>query len=232
LKWLYLHEEDIPKYVEASEYWKGRANNIFTNTKIIEKVSSNTLVANIRVHDTQFKAERLMYISAAVLYPSKEVLQHRDPEMLELIENHSAKSKSNVSLFIKHVKEHWRFNITLLDIQYLYKLQGKEEEFDLDFDPFKLEIHFPADERVTKPSNPDRLFDHMSPFFTEVANAIKLLGGRLQVEAILGDYIDIAEQIHFGLYSDSPNDTGTGYGRLRPNSFPTQYDRVHLSNVP
>jgi hypothetical protein len=152
--------------------------------------------------------------------------------MLDLIKNHSVKSKANVDRLLKHVQETWRFNVTLLDVEYFDNAQGTRETYDLGFDLFKCEVHFPADEMVTKPSKPDRLFDHMSPFFTEVANAIKFLGSRLQVEVVLGDYVDIADQINHSLYNTSHSGTGTDSGLSSSSDFPSQYDRVHLSNVP
>lgn len=70
--------------------------------------------------------------------------------------------------------------------------------------------------------NPDRLFEHMKAFFLEAAKAIGYLGEKLKVEAILGDYVDVAEKIQFGLYD----------AEVRPKEFPILYDRIHLSNVP
>jgi hypothetical protein len=62
----------------------------------------------------------------------------------------------------------------------------------------------------------------MTSFFLEAAKAIQYLGVRLQVEAILGDYVDAAEKIQFSLYD----------AEARPKEFPVLYDRIHLSNVP
>ena len=102
--------------------------------------------------------------------------------------------------------------------------------FDVGFDPFELLAHFAYYEVDTQPPNPKCLFDHVAPFFKDATKAIKGLDGRLTVEAVLGDYADVAETIQFGLYSGrtDPEDSGT----LRPKGFPTLYDRIHLSNVP
>lgn len=68
-----------------------------------------------------------------------------------------------------------------------------------------------------------------------MANALKHLTERVQVEAIVGDFVDTAESIRFGLYRDK-DDTATAKSpataSTRPKEFPVLYDRIHLSNVP
>ncbi len=106
-----------------------------------------------------------------------------------------------------------------MDAQWIKDLDTQ----DVGFDPFASASHFPYDEEVsTKPKNPDRLYEHMAPFFIGAAKAIKHLGGRFKVEAVLGDYAEVAEKICFGLYSED----------ARPKQFPALFDRIHLSNVP
>lgn len=231
VSWLYLHERDMPKYIEALTDWQGKAKDIFTSAEMIERVSMKMWLSKVEA-DGQFRKEKQMYISAAVLYPSEKVLRQQDPKMLELIKKHSTKSEADVGIFTKHLRDNWHSNTTLIDVQYYNNLlaRNQEQDFDVGFDPFQSLVHFPADEMVTKPLKPTRLFDHMSPFFQEVANSIKFLGNRLQVEAILGDYVDVAEEIQMGFYSSVEGDDSAG--RFRPMGFPTHYDRVHLSNVP
>jgi hypothetical protein len=100
-------------------------------------------------------------------------------------------------------------------------------------DPFDSVHQFPVEQMVTKPSTPDRLFDHMSPVFIDVAKAIKHLGGRLQVEAIIGDYVDVAENIQHSLYTQKTSgQKNLQVGGSRPRLFHSLYDRIHLSNIP
>jgi len=231
VSWLYLHGRDMPKYIEALTDWQGKAKDIFTSAEMVERVSMKMGLSNIKA-DGPFQKEKQMYISAAVLYPSEKVLRQQDPKMLELIKKHSTKSEANVGIFTKHLRDNWHPNTTLIDVQYYNNLltNNQERDFDVWFDPFQSLVHFPADNMVTKPSNPTRLFDHMSSFFQEVANSIRFLDDRLQVEAILGDYVDVAEKVQMGLYSSVTDHDSAG--GMRPKEFPTHYDRVHLSNVP
>lgn len=228
LKWLYLHQKDTPLYIEALSSWQGRAQKIFTSSEIVKKVTSvmsarrrPRYLANGRF---TYKKEKQLYINASLLYPSKEILRTQDPDLLELLDKYSNHPKTNAQIFKDHLSKHWYFNTTLIDIEWYNNLP--REDFDVGFDPFEALDHFPYDEVSTKPRNPDRLYDHMAPFFIDTAKAIKQLKGRLQVEAILGDYADVAEKIQFGLFKDM-----AGEDRCSKD-FPVLFDRIHLSNVP
>ncbi|ESZ96903.1 hypothetical protein SBOR_2697 [Sclerotinia borealis F-4128] len=74
-----------------------------------------------------------------------------------------------------------------------------------------------------------------SSMLNDAAQSIKYLKGRLQVEAIHGDYVDVAEKLRFKLYRDeasSGSPRATVSNIIRRKDFPVLYDRVHLSNVP
>jgi hypothetical protein len=139
------------------------------------------------------------------------------------MERYSKKPKNHeaIQAFKDHLIENWHFNTTLIDKEWFSDLQGKAL-FDVGYDPFESLDHFPYDEVTSKPMKPDRLFEHMKPFFLDAAKAIEHLGERLKIEAVLGDYVDFAEKVQFGLY-----DPGA-----RPAEFPVLYERIHLSNVP
>ncbi|KAF4632283.1 hypothetical protein G7Y89_g5844 [Cudoniella acicularis] len=237
LKWLYLHHTDIPQYSEALRDWQGKARDIFTSKEIIDKVAGAMLFKTdaeyLQPSEAVFLKERKLYLGAAVLFPAQEILDRQDPTMAELIQNSRSSHKEKVSLFKKHLQENWHFNTTLMDVDWCKDLPRKRGEFDVSFDPFESVRHFPTDEMVMKPRNPNRLFDHFAPLFKQIAKSIKFLRGRMQVEALLGDYVDVTEKIQFGLYADAGSAAdGEGVSQSRPETFPTLYDRVHLSNVP
>jgi hypothetical protein len=234
LKWLYMHKKDIPSYITALTHWKEEASDVFTSAEIVNKVSWNMRTKGtssfIKEADPVYKNEKQLYIEAAALFPSKKILQLHDPQFFELVEKYSKKPKAHAEKFKKHVEEHWHFNITLMDKQW-YE-DHDHDKFDIGFDPFELLGHFAYDEVDTKPRNPTRLFDHVAPFFVDAAQAITKLEGRLRVEAILGDYIDVAENIQFGLFDTEELSPKDGASTFRPKDFPTVFDFIHLSNVP
>jgi hypothetical protein len=66
----------------------------------------------------------------------------------------------------------------------------------------------------------------------DAAKAVMTLGNRLKVEIVKGDYIDVAERIHFGLHYDPADDQvddGRRVGYPRPQGFPVLYHRISLS---
>lgn len=224
LEWLFLQENDIPFYLAALRHWLGEGRDIFSSSEIIEKVSMKMRGTNMQNVGTTYHREKTLYLKAAVLFPSERVLESRDPDFLALMKKYSGKPSDphTLSAFKKHLERHWHFNTTLMDKEWCADLMRKEL-FDLGFDPFEsIENHFPYDEVSSKPVRPDRLVEHMKPFFLNAAKAIGSLSERFRVEAILGDYVEVAEKIQHGLYD----------AQTRPKEFPVLYERVHLSNVP
>jgi hypothetical protein len=127
LKWLYLHDEDFPKYVEALCDWQGKMKDFFTSGEMITKVSEKMAGRDL---GDQFRKEHQLYFSTAVLYPAKKVLQQHDPKMLELIQRHSTKLKVNFEAFTGHAREHWHFNTTLIDVEWYENVLAKQGKFD------------------------------------------------------------------------------------------------------
>jgi hypothetical protein len=222
LKWLFLHKKDIPSYISALKHWLGEGKETFTSSEIIDKVSDKMRGITRMNAGTIYKNEKSLYLEAAVLFPSKKVLELHDPNFLTLMERYSRKPKTHeaIQAFKDHLTENWHFNTTLIDKEWFSDLQGKAL-FDVGYDPFESLDHFPYDEVTSKPLRPDRLFEHMKPFFLDAAAAFEYLGERLKIEAVLGDYVDFAEKVQFGLCDP-----------IRPEGFPVLYDRIHLSNIP
>ncbi|KAH6667869.1 hypothetical protein B0J14DRAFT_173776 [Halenospora varia] len=228
LKWLYLHEEDMEKYIEALGDWIGSSKDLFTSAEIVQRVRAAMIWKDedaefLEPNEVAYEKERKCYLKSAVLFPAQKVLEKYDPAISEMV---NKSSQTPVEVFKEHIEENWHFNTTLMDATWYKDLR---QHFDVGFDPFESIRHFPADEMVTKPKKPTRMFDHFAPFFMQAAKAVKFLGGRLQAEAFLGDYVDVAERLQFGLYSNEEDEDDLPH---RPTSFPVLYDRVHLSNVP
>ncbi|KAF7882075.1 hypothetical protein EAF00_011591 [Botryotinia globosa] len=98
--------------------------------------------------------------------------------------------------------------------------RSRSEEFDWGNDPFEAVFQFEAFHKGRKPSS---LFDHVAPFFQDAADALKKLKGRFHVEVVCGDIIEISERFRLG----------TSPTRFpRSEEFPTEFDSIHLSNIP
>jgi hypothetical protein len=71
-----------------------------------------------------------------------------------------------------------------------------------------------------QPKNPKKLFDYAKQFFVSAAKALTQIGDRLVVEGVSGDVTVLLEGIQHGLL------------KKRDHTYPTKYDRIHLSNIP
>lgn len=244
LKWMYLHKEDLHLYIQSLKSWKVRASTIITTAAAVDEVTRQLHKREMELPPfarqglvpTSCKSENKLYKATAILIPPKRVLQKYDPQMLVLLQDHIAKPKTNAAKFKRHLQEHWNFNTTLVDVEWYDSLLDKSE-FDIGTDAFSaLESLGPEFETLpTKAKNPERLFDYFAPFFIDFAQSIKYLKGRLQVEAMHGDYVDVAEKLRFELYRDEDSSVSSETSIstiIRRKDFPVLYDRIHLSNVP
>jgi hypothetical protein len=98
LKWLFLHKKDIPSYLSALKYWLGEGKEIFTSSEIIDKVSDKTRGITRMNAGTIYKNEKSLYLDAAVLFPSKKVLELHDLNFLALMERYSRKPKTHEAI--------------------------------------------------------------------------------------------------------------------------------------
>jgi hypothetical protein len=248
LKWAHLYKKDVPAYLRVLKMWKGRALKIYTNSEVIDRVTED--MKTRRGADPDFvyqvplacKKEKLLYIHAAVFYPSPRFLELFDPEMQVLLEKFSGKPKANAERFKDHLRKHWRVNTTLISPDWWDELDNKAE-YDFSHDPFEAIDSFkrPSMEtfllslldQSTETPTETSFYEFLAPFFANVADAIKVLQGRIQVEVLHDEFVDICEEIRFGVYpKEHGRRTKAADVELRPKNFPVTFDRIHMSNVP
>jgi hypothetical protein len=126
-------------------------------------------------------------------------------------------SRDRVAKLRQHMENTWKINPTLIDIG---SVRQDPDVFDIGHNPFKLEEHLYGGCVWSSPEKGKKLFDYTQPFFIGVARAIEQISEHLTVEIITGDVTRILESIQHGLL--------TG----RDATYPTRYDRIHLSNIP
>lgn len=248
LKWAYLYKKDFPMYLRVLTMWKGRALKIYTNSEVIDKVTEDMKAR--RNADDGFisrvpqacKKEKLLYVHAAVLYPSRRFLELFDPEMQVLQENFSGKPRANAEIFKDHLRKHWHINTTLLSPDWWDELDCKAA-YDFSHDPFEAIESFKGPstkslphswlDQLTETPKETSFYEFLAPFFTNVADAIKVIPGRIQIEVLRDEFIDICEEIRFSVYPKE-YETGTEAAdvEIRPKTFPVTFDRIHMSNVP
>ncbi|KAF7937392.1 uncharacterized protein EAE98_001706 [Botrytis deweyae] len=249
LEWIYLSEADIPSYIQALENWVsgGKVANVFTAKEVMESTIStmdDSIYSNKSAEYWEHigpycNKERDLYCATGVLLPFLQAMQKHDPKLadLSLKALHNPRGRES-RLFMTHVMtDDWVFNPTMLDWDAHIDIRNPEPRAFLRFDPFNLvsRLWVELKEELPPTEQYPHLFEHIAPFFAKAARAIKSLGSRLKVEIVKGDYIDVAERIHFGLHYDPTQsqalDTGD-IGYPRPKDFPSLYHRISLSNVP
>ncbi|KAM0151843.1 hypothetical protein ACHAQE_008348 [Botrytis cinerea] len=249
LEWIYLHEADIPFYIQVLENWapEGKASTEFTAEEVMESVIStmqdsiyNNKSAEYWEHIGPYcNRERELYCASGVLLPSMQAMQKNDPKLVDLsFKVLEIPGGKRLRLFMTHVMtDNWVFNPTQLDWDSHTAIGNPEPGVFLRFDPFNLASRLRKElgEELPLADNISHLFEYVAPFFAKAASAIKYLGNRLKVEMVKGDYIDVAERIHFGLHYDPTESQARGTGTTgypRPKDFSSLYHRVALSNIP
>jgi hypothetical protein len=242
-RFIYLYERHYPEYISVLRSWQGEALTVLTTREVFKLAKQQvgglaTMMGEQLELSTKCKAERNLYLTSLVLQPPKRMLQKYDPVMLKELEDCANRPQTNTPRLKcrDYLLENWRVNTTMVDVEWYAGLEIKSQ-IDFGHDPFeaamKLTDPYMKDQ---PPPIPMCLYDYVGTFFSSVADSIKKLDGRLQVEVLLGDCVDVAEQLRFDLFNheDAADEKLDSVKSLedRPKHFPRTFDRVHLSNVP
>ncbi|KJX96528.1 putative tetratricopeptide-like protein [Zymoseptoria brevis] len=139
------------------------------------------------------------------------------------------------------VKAHWRTNVTLFDLEWMYSRANDEgERTDIDTGESPYTIAAKIEELGIKPRGAQCLYDYVATWLIQIAQAIRQLRGRFQVEACVGDLTAVLEQIKYGVVGHRSHAITPESVAVKPhavaaavqNDYPQLYDRIHLSNVP
>jgi hypothetical protein len=241
-KLLHLYERHYQEYIKVLKSWQGEALTVLTTKEVFKLAKQQVSRMAMMMGDAlelppKCKAERNLYLTSLVLQPPKRMLQKYDPIMLKELQDCANRPQTNTPRLKcrDYLLENWRVNTTMVDVEWYNSLEDKNS-IDFGYDPFEgAEKFTDEDMKAQPPANPQCLYDYVSTFFSSVADAIGKLGGRLKVEVLLGDCVDVAEQLRFDLFGseDVENRVDTiDTLEVRPKHFPNAFDCVHLSNVP
>ncbi|QSZ28722.1 hypothetical protein DSL72_003224 [Monilinia vaccinii-corymbosi] len=216
LEWVSFHEYDTPKYIEVLKHWLGEGDEAFTTSEAMRGIQS-AFPRQVPSYEQKCQKEQQLYAEYGLLYPPKKILLSREPELSNLLKNKLKPNKLR-----EYVERNWRFNPTMMDLDWYKQMQrmGGLGGFDINTNPFDAVAHFYDYHTGHSPTS---LFDHVAPLFNRAADALKKMKRRLHVEVICGDVVEIAEWFRFGI---SP----TRVPRLK--KLPTEFDIIHLSNIP
>jgi len=104
LKWLFLHEKDIPSYLAALRHWLGEGKQIFTSNEIVGKVALKMSIfrgsgPHAKRRKCILQERKTSLHESAVLFPSNRVLQLHDPGFLEMIRKIFYQSAKELEIF-------------------------------------------------------------------------------------------------------------------------------------
>lgn len=168
--------------------------------------------------------EMALYQRTAVLYPPGFFLGKYEPSMQSLIDSYDRSNKMPVKKIKAYCNASWKVNITLLDVEGERLRREKGGEFEMAFNPFDAADQLYKTTHLPKPEHPRSLYDYIASFFIKTAAALKYLTGRLIVEGICGELFSVMEKIRYNLVDWRGNESTA--------PFPTQFDRIHESNIP
>jgi hypothetical protein len=224
-RWIRIDQKDIPTINAALRSWQAEVQDTFTTRDFIRNIIKTRMHNSMNMRRYGITDEdQLQEIAAALrteyqqwsktgyLTPPNAFMNGELRAIISISD-----SRDRVAKLRQHVENTWKINPTLIDIGFV---RQDPDVFDIGHNPFELEEHlyggcvWPSPEKVKK------LFDYTQPFFISVARAIEQINEHLTVEVITGDITRLLEGIQHGLLTD------------RDATYPTRYDRIHLSNIP
>ena len=233
LDWLFLGVPERSAVRKALVSWKEEAENLYSTSKISasvvrvdEEMRQETLefFGEGRKIPAGCSKEMALYQKTAVLYPPEILLREYEPALQSLITIYERSNEMPVKKINAYCNDTWKVNITLLDVEGEKAREEEGGELELAFNPFDAAAHLHKELYLPKPEHPSSLYNYIAGFFNETAAALKYLSGRVVVEVIHGELFTVMEKIKYNIMDWRDNES--------TSAFPTQFDRIHESNIP
>ena len=234
LEWLSLGVSERLAVRNVLASWKEEAENLCSTSEIsafIVRENEEFRKSQMRIFGECFEdtpagcsKEMALYQRTAALYPPRFLLKKHEPSMQNLIDTYERSNKMPVRKIKAYCNASWKVNITLLDVEGERLRREEGGEFEMAFNPFDAADQLYKTTHLPKPKHPRSLYDYIASFFIKAAGALKHLRGRMIVEGICGELFTVMEKIRYNLVDWRGNESAA--------AFPTQFDRIHESNIP
>ena len=232
LDWLFLGVPERSAVRKVLVSWKEEAESLCSTSEI----STSVLRENEQFRQSTVgmfgesvekipagcSKEVAVYQKTAVLYPPGTLLGKYEPFMQS--HSYERSNKMPVKKIKAYCNENWKVNITFLDVEGEKMRREEGGELEMVFNPFDAAAHLYQETGLPKPENPQTLYDYIAGFFIKTAAALKYLTGRVIVEGICSELFTVMEEIRYNLIDSRDNESMA--------AFPTQFDRIHESNIP
>ena len=237
LSWLQIRETDRHAMIKTLLSWQDDVVRSYSTALFISLVQINTMPLRTRPPQVpsrfseasySYRNEAGLYYRTALLLLPQSRLKEQEYQLWKLVYGKQAWSPPQRAKKVeKYLKDSWCINVTLVDMEW-FSQSGLDDK--LAFDPFTLTGDLYGAMSQEEPRNPTMLYDYITPFFVNVAEAFTKLEGRISLEFILGEYTDVLERLRLGLL-DQRNRAPVPDQKER-GVLPTTFDRIHLSNIP
>jgi len=213
--WVHIYERDKVLLLKTLDSWHG---NLKIRHNVAEVTRVHTKYLKFAKSDTfppALATERSFFAKTGSYWASGPWAKQHEPILstARADKKHWQKAKT-------HVAENWSINVTIMDEEWPEDQAYKGDlKSILAFDPFAIMTRFYLHTGLDEPTEDPTLYAYAAKFFARVAVAIQRLQDRLVVEVIHGEISDVLEAIRYRTLD-------------RADNFPTEYDQVHLSNIP
>ncbi len=250
LDWLFLGVPERSAVRKALVSWKEEGENLCSTSEItasVVQVNQEMRQAKVDIFGESMEKipagcskEMALYRNTAVLYPPRIILGKHEPSMQSMLDSYERSNEMPVKEIKAYCNDSWKVNITLLDVEGEKVRREEGGEFGVAFNPFHAAADLYKEMLLPKPgnpqslydyiagffikTNPQSLYDYIAGFFIKTAAALQYLRGRVIVEGICGELFTVMEKIRYNLTDWRGNDITA--------AFPTQFDRIHESNIP
>lgn len=234
LEWLSLGVPEKLAIRKVLVSWKEEAENLCSTSEIgafvvreneeFRKSQMAMLGEGFEEIPAGCSKEMPLYQRTAVLYPPAFLLGKHETSMQNLIDSYERSNKIPIKKIKAYCNASWKVNITLLDVEGERVRREEGSEFEMAFNPFNAASQLYETTPLPKPEHPRSLYDYIASFFIKIAAALRHLRGRMVVEGICGELFTVMEKIRYN--------PGDWRGNESTAAFPTQFDRIHESNIP
>ena len=219
--WLHVYERHTPQLIASLESWRGKLKSMYSTAEVIRSLVGFYENQN-KGHLERSGAPKQRKGCKREIYYFKTIGAHWPPETLSKRREPGFPSLRNENATPKKVKAHvlksWKVNVTMLDKDW-QRISNGSLDSAMGFDPYDMMDSLYKETKIEEPMRRSTLFDYVSHFFSNVADVIRRLQGRILVEIIHGEITGVMDKIRYGEMN-------------RRGGFPSSYDQVHMSNIP
>ena len=225
-QWAKSLDDDLPPKKIRAAILKVRQNNLDRDNARMPGFDQNRTSQQCRSDFDDF----------GVVFSEGPFMQRREPELVPLVRALRSGSIEAKKSLAEYLDTHWKANPTTFDLDFEKQKElepPNEGEVRPNVEGYPLNLI----ETLLDPlglshgSTDENFLSGLGQMFDLLAITVMTMNDRLRVELIAGEMADFLERLQHGCLehrSHRPPDSDS----FDPTTFPRQYDRIHMSNIP